>query len=75
QHRGLPVALAASLADRYPDGVLSARLTAVDGTALTEGEAARLLLDGLGARTVPGASDDDLTHALRQELAGRRPGT
>ncbi|WP_030772834.1 tetratricopeptide repeat protein [Streptomyces albidoflavus] len=64
--------LAASLADRYPDGVLSARLTAVDGTALTEGEAARLLLDGLGARTVPGASDDDLTHALRQELAGRR---
>ncbi|MGW1457667.1 tetratricopeptide repeat protein [Streptomyces albidoflavus] len=64
--------LAASLADRYPDGVLRARLTAVDGTALTEGEAARLLLDGLGARTVPGASDDDLTHALRQELAGRR---
>lgn len=64
--------LAATLADRYPDGVLRARLTSVDGTVLTGGEAARLLLDALGARTVPGAGDDDLTHALRQALTGRR---
>ncbi|MFK4148286.1 tetratricopeptide repeat protein [Streptomyces sp. NPDC004065] len=60
------------VADRYPDGVLRARLTEPDGTPVPVERAARDLLTALGLPAPPGAAEDDLTAALRDALAGRR---
>ncbi|MFE1912096.1 tetratricopeptide repeat protein [Streptomyces anandii] len=60
------------ISDRYPDGVLRARLTEPDGTPVPVERAARDLLTALGRPTPPGAGEDDLTYALRAALAGTR---
>ncbi|MEU3984902.1 tetratricopeptide repeat protein [Streptomyces sp. NPDC026672] len=60
------------VADRYPDGVLRARLREPDGTPVPVERAARELLTALGLPTPPGASEDDLSGDLRDALAGRR---
>nr|WP_202437040.1 tetratricopeptide repeat protein [Streptomyces sp. SID5910] len=64
--------LAAQVADRYPDGVLRARLSEPDGRRVPVGRLARDLLTELDRPTPPGACDDDLTAALREALADRR---
>lgn len=64
--------LARQVADRYPDGVLRARLGEPDGTPVPVERAARDLLTVLGLPTPPGAAEDDLTADLREALAGRR---
>jgi tetratricopeptide (TPR) repeat protein len=64
--------LAARVADRYPDGVLRARLRDPDGTPVPTERTARDLLTALGLPTPPGAAEDDLTASLRAALAGRR---
>lgn len=64
--------LVRQVADRYPDGVLRARLTDPDGTPVPVERAARDLLTALGLPTPPGAAEDDLTGALRDALADRR---
>ncbi|QKW05731.1 hypothetical protein HUT18_04380 [Streptomyces sp. NA04227] len=65
-------ALAAEVADGYPDGVLYTRLAEADGSAVPVARAARELLDALGRTAPPGADEDELTEALRAALAGRR---
>ncbi|MFF0009300.1 tetratricopeptide repeat protein [Streptomyces tibetensis] len=60
------------VADRYPDGVLRARLTDPDGTPVPVGRAARDLLTALDEQAPAGACEDDLTDALRTALADRR---
>ncbi|MFB6439331.1 tetratricopeptide repeat protein [Streptomyces sp. NPDC056411] len=60
------------LADRYPDGVLRARLTGPDGAVTDTGRIARDLLAALGARVSPGSVEDELTEQLRRALARRR---
>ncbi|MFF9220931.1 tetratricopeptide repeat protein [Streptomyces viridosporus] len=60
------------VADRYPDGVLRARLTEPDGTRVPVERAARELLDALEAPAPAGAPEDELTEALRTALADRR---
>ncbi|WP_318217957.1 tetratricopeptide repeat protein [Streptomyces sp. SCL15-6] len=64
--------LAAQVADRYPDGVLRARLSEPDGRRVPVGRLARDLLTELDRPTPPGACEDDLTAALREALADRR---
>ncbi|MFF7738913.1 tetratricopeptide repeat protein [Streptomyces sp. NPDC007984] len=64
--------LVRQVADRYPDGVLRARLTEPDGTPVPVGRAARDLLTALDERAPAGACEDDLTDALRTALADRR---
>lgn len=64
--------LAAQVADRYPDGVLRARLSEPDGTRVPVGRLARELLTELDRPVPPGADEDDLTEALRTALADRR---
>ncbi|GGX36690.1 tetratricopeptide repeat protein [Streptomyces chartreusis] len=64
--------LVRQVADRYPDGVLRARLTDPDGTPVPVRRTARLLLTALDRPTPPGAPEDDLTAALREALADRR---
>ncbi|MET8248801.1 tetratricopeptide repeat protein [Streptomyces sp. NPDC005202] len=64
--------LVRQVADRYPDGVLRARLTDPDGTPVPVERAARDLLTALELPTPPGAAGDDLTEALRAALADRR---
>jgi tetratricopeptide (TPR) repeat protein len=64
--------LVRQVAHRYRDGVLRARLTEPDGTPVPVERAARDLLTALGLPTPPGASEDDLTAALRDALADRR---
>ncbi|WP_435216861.1 tetratricopeptide repeat protein [Streptomyces sp. bgisy034] len=64
--------LVRQVADRYPDGVLRARLTDPDGTPVPVERTARLLLTALDRPTPPGAPEDDLTAALREALADRR---
>ncbi|GGV63060.1 hypothetical protein GCM10010294_14340 [Streptomyces griseoloalbus] len=64
--------LVRQVADRYPDGVLRARLSEPDGTRVPVERAARELLDTLGAPAPAGAPEDDLTEALRTALADRR---
>jgi tetratricopeptide (TPR) repeat protein len=65
------------VADRYPDGVLRARLCEPGGRPVPAGEAARRLLGMLAAsgtavpEVAPGAEDDELTEALRGALVGR----
>ncbi|MEU4895408.1 tetratricopeptide repeat protein [Streptomyces sp. NPDC044780] len=60
------------LADDYPDGVLSARLTTSAGDPVPIERTARELLGRLGASAPPGADEDDLSAALREALDGRR---
>ncbi|WP_309063772.1 tetratricopeptide repeat protein [Streptomyces sp.] len=64
--------LVRQVADRYPDGVLRARLTESDGTRVPVERAARELLDALEVPAPAGAPEDDLTGALRTALADRR---
>ncbi|MFJ8594450.1 tetratricopeptide repeat protein [Streptomyces sp. NPDC093598] len=64
--------LVRQVADRYPDGVLRARLTDLDGTPVPVGRAARDLLTALDEQAPAGACEDDLTDALRTALAARR---
>jgi tetratricopeptide (TPR) repeat protein len=64
--------LAAQVADRYPDGVLRARLSEPDGRRVPVGRLARDLLTELDRPTPPGACEDDLSAALREALADRR---
>jgi tetratricopeptide (TPR) repeat protein len=64
--------LVRQVADRYPDGVLRARLTDPDGTPVPVGRAARDLLIALDEEAPAGAAEDDLADALRTALADRR---
>ncbi|MFJ8545522.1 tetratricopeptide repeat protein [Streptomyces sp. NPDC093586] len=64
--------LVAQVADRYPDGVLRARLTEPDGRRVPVARLARDLLTELDRPTPPGACADDLTAALREALTDRR---
>lgn len=64
--------LVRQVADRYGDGVLRARLGEPDGTPVPVDRAARELLAALDRPTPPGATEDDLTEALREALADRR---
>ncbi|WP_437114204.1 tetratricopeptide repeat protein [Streptomyces syringium] len=60
------------LAAEYPDGVVRARLTGVDGEPVPTERTARALLTALGAPVPAGAGEDELTEALRGALDGRR---
>ncbi|MDQ1020693.1 tetratricopeptide repeat protein [Streptomyces afghaniensis] len=60
------------IADRYPDGVLRARLSEPDGTPVPVGRTARDLLAALDRQALAGACEDDLTDVLRSALADRR---
>ncbi|MBB4886673.1 tetratricopeptide repeat protein [Streptomyces netropsis] len=60
------------LAEEYPDGVVRARLTGVDGEPVPTERTARALLTALGAPVPAGAGEDELTEALRGALDGRR---
>ncbi|MFI2510905.1 tetratricopeptide repeat protein [Streptomyces sp. NPDC018972] len=64
--------LVRQVADRYPDGVLRARLSEPDGTRVPVGRVARELLDALEAPAPAGAGEDELSEALRTALADRR---
>ncbi|MEU6178705.1 tetratricopeptide repeat protein [Streptomyces coeruleorubidus] len=64
--------LARQVADRYPDGVLRARLSDPDGTPVPVERTARDLLAALDEEAPAGACEDDLTDALRTALADRR---
>ncbi|MGW1540357.1 tetratricopeptide repeat protein [Streptomyces sp. NPDC002309] len=64
--------LVRQVAGRYPDGVLRARLSEPDGTAVPTARAAGDLLAALDLPTPPGADDDDLAAELREALTGRR---
>ncbi|PBC64756.1 hypothetical protein BKI49_07015 [Streptomyces sp. Tue6028] len=64
--------LSRQVAERYPDGVLRARLTEPDGIRVPTERTARELLVALGLSTPPGADADDLGEALREALAVRR---
>ncbi|MEU7473298.1 tetratricopeptide repeat protein [Streptomyces sp. NPDC044984] len=64
--------LVRQVADRYPDGVLRARLSEPDGTRVPVGRVARELLDALEAPAPAGADEDELSEALRTALADRR---
>lgn len=68
----LAEAFVREVADDYPDGLVRVRLTAPGGEPLETERAVRVLLEGLGQRTPPGACEDDLSAALRETLAGRR---
>lgn len=68
----LAAELVRQVADRYPDGVLRARLSEPDGTPVPVGRTARELLTALDRPSPPGAAEDDLTAALREALAERR---
>ncbi|QTD97636.1 tetratricopeptide repeat protein [Streptomyces cyanogenus] len=64
--------LVRQVAERYPDGVLRARLSEPGGTPVPVEQAARDLLAALGVPAPAGAAEEDLTAALRAALAGRR---
>ncbi|KKD09504.1 tetratricopeptide repeat protein [Streptomyces sp. WM6386] len=64
--------LVRKVAERYDDGVLRARLSEPDGTPVPVEHTARELLAALDLPTPAGASEDDLTAALRDALADRR---
>ncbi|MBL1099853.1 tetratricopeptide repeat protein [Streptomyces sp. 205] len=64
--------LARRLADDYPDGVLTARLTTSGGQPVPTLRTARDLLGRLGVTAPPGADEDDLSEALREKLTGKR---
>ncbi|MFD6185952.1 tetratricopeptide repeat protein [Streptomyces goshikiensis] len=56
----------------YPDGVLRTRLTTPGGETVATERALRGLLESLGQPTPPGASEDELSSALRAALADRK---
>ncbi|MGW7791362.1 tetratricopeptide repeat protein [Streptomyces tricolor] len=60
------------VADRYPDGVLRARLSEPAGTPVPVEQAARDLLGALGLPAPAGAAEEDLTAARRAARADRR---
>ncbi|MFF7972936.1 tetratricopeptide repeat protein [Streptomyces sp. NPDC007905] len=64
--------LVRQVAERYPDGVLRARLSEPDGTPVPVERTARELLTALDVRAPAGTAEDELTEALRAALAGRR---
>ncbi len=64
--------LVRQVADRYPDGVLRARLTEPGGIPVPTERTARDLLTALGLPTPAGAGEDELSAALREALADRR---
>ncbi|MEU8031758.1 tetratricopeptide repeat protein [Streptomyces sp. NPDC049099] len=64
--------LVRQVADRYPDGVLRARLSDPDGSPVPVARTARELLAALDLPAPAGAAEDDLTEALRTALADRR---
>ncbi|MGW1287076.1 tetratricopeptide repeat protein [Streptomyces sp. NPDC002586] len=64
--------LVRQVADRYPDGVLRARLSEPDGTPVPVGHVARQLLAALERPAPAGAAEDELTGVLRAALADRR---
>ncbi|MFG2635875.1 tetratricopeptide repeat protein [Streptomyces sp. NPDC048362] len=64
--------LVRQVAERYPDGVLRARLSEPDGTPVPVERTARELLGALDLAAPAGAAEDDLTAALRAALADRR---
>ncbi|MFE1466167.1 tetratricopeptide repeat protein [Streptomyces nigra] len=64
--------LVRQVGDRYPDGVLRARLSEPDGTPVPVARTARDLLTDLDVPAPPGAAEDDLSAALREALADRR---
>ncbi|MFD0314074.1 tetratricopeptide repeat protein [Streptomyces flavalbus] len=64
--------LVRQVSDRYPDGVLRARLSEPDGTPVPTEAAARELLTALELPAPAGAAADDLSAALREGLADRR---
>lgn len=64
--------LVRQVADRYPDGVLRARLTEPGGLPVPTERTARDLLTELGLPAPAGAGEDDLAAALREALADRR---
>ncbi|MFF7138502.1 tetratricopeptide repeat protein [Streptomyces sp. NPDC008196] len=64
--------LVRTVADRYDDGVLRARLSEPDGTPVPVADVARELLGALDVPAPAGAAEDDLTAVLREALADRR---
>ncbi|GGT40846.1 AAA family ATPase [Streptomyces purpureus] len=64
--------LVASLAAKYPDGVLRARLTEPGGTPVPTERTARELLDALDIAGPAGADGDELAEMVREALAVRR---
>ncbi|KPI22921.1 hypothetical protein OK074_7127 [Actinobacteria bacterium OK074] len=60
------------VADRYPDGVLRARLTEPDGTPVPTERTVRELLTVLDLPTPPGAAEDELSQLVREALGTRR---
>jgi tetratricopeptide (TPR) repeat protein len=68
----LAARLTGVLADRYPGGVLTARLTEPGGRRIPTDETARRLLDALDVPSPPGADEDELAELVRGALAGRR---
>ncbi|MFI8244290.1 tetratricopeptide repeat protein [Streptomyces sp. NPDC085866] len=64
--------LVRQVAERYPDGVLRARLSEPDGTPVPIERTARELLAALDVQAPAGAAEDDLTEELRAALAERR---
>nr|WP_308416649.1 tetratricopeptide repeat protein [Streptomyces sp. AJS327] len=68
----LAEAFVRGVADRYPDGVLRARLTDPHGEPVPVEQAAREILATLdGPRVPPGAGEEELTEAVRTALTGR----
>lgn len=68
----LAEAFVREVADDYPDGVLRTRLTSPGGETVATERAIRNLLEGMGEATPPGATEDELSSALRAALTGRR---
>ncbi|MFC8433816.1 tetratricopeptide repeat protein [Streptomyces sp. NPDC057253] len=64
--------LVRTVAERYEDGVLRARLSEPDGTPVPVADVARDLLTALDVPAPAGAGEDDLSEALRAALADRR---
>ncbi|MEO3753996.1 tetratricopeptide repeat protein [Streptomyces sp. B6B3] len=59
-------------AGEHPDGLLRARLTDPGGVPVSTERTVRELLAGLGDVAPAGATDEELTAALREALDGRR---
>ncbi|MFF2527153.1 tetratricopeptide repeat protein [Streptomyces liangshanensis] len=64
--------IARRLADRYPDGVVRARLTGPGGDTVPTEATAREILTTFGIPTPPGAGEDQLSEMVREALATRR---
>ncbi|MET9963776.1 tetratricopeptide repeat protein [Streptomyces sp. NPDC006326] len=68
----LAEAFVREVAEDYPDGVHRVRLTSPGGQPVPTERAVRILLEGLGQATPPGAAEDELSSHLRAALADRR---